>query len=367
MNAYIVSLKFSPGLLKEFMILGENLKSKGYNIIYLLANDYKRMINDYENKYFIIQSSNSKEMIKDSIVSYKLKRKIKEIMSNNKPDFICIYNPHPLNYIPLKLAKNESGNCIRSIYLHEPYKQHKEKFSYMERVYRNIIEITQSMCYRYMTDAIFPSEYAEKMYIYKYENKYYVNKHVAPLLLSKVTKVPSNNKKYFSIVGNIDSNRSLDEFIDLIKYVDDVNDNSFKFKIITRSNIDIDLCKLTDKQRSRVEIINKNFITDDEISQVLDESFATLLPHKQITQSGNVPTAFRWGTPVIARNIEGFAQHIDNKKNGILLEETFRVEELYKGVKYIQSNINKMSYNCLETFDNYFSEDNWHKYYSWLS
>jgi len=35
-TAYIISLKFAPGLKKEFELLGENIRSKGLRIKYLL-------------------------------------------------------------------------------------------------------------------------------------------------------------------------------------------------------------------------------------------------------------------------------------------------------------------------------------------
>lgn len=364
--AYIISLKFAPGLLKEFSVLGKKIEKSGYEVIYLLADDYKRMLNDFSNKYFLIKSSNSKEMINNVMNSRELTKKIKNIMDSKQPDFVCVYNPHPLNHIPLKLAKQINNKSIRSIYLHEPYKKNKEKFSVGERIYRGIIELCQEFCYQYMTDAIFPSEYAKKMYEFKYDKKYALNKHVAPLMLPKVIDEVFKSKKYFSIVGNIDSNRSLDEFISLIKYSAKVGDNSLIFKIITRSKIDDKISELTDNERRNLEIVNKEFITDDEISDVLKKSIATLLPHKQITQSGNVPTAFRWGTPIIARNIEGFSQHIQNKENGMLLDENFNSEELYNSIKYIQSNIKYMSNQALNTFDNYFSDENWNEYYKWL-
>ena len=65
-------------------------------------------------------------------------------------------------------------------------------------------------------------------------------------------------------------------------------------------------------------IINR-FITNEEVSFLMRESSVLVCPYKDATQSGVIMTALSFGLPVVASNVGGLPEYIQNNKNGVLL------------------------------------------------
>jgi glycosyltransferase involved in cell wall biosynthesis len=139
------------------------------------------------------------------------------------------------------------------------------------------------------------------------------------------------------------------------------------FKLVTRNDVTEDLLMLSDEGRTLLTLINKSRISDEEISDTVADSIALFLPHRQVTQSGNVPVAFRWGTPVIARDLPGFSQHVAHKETGYLVPREVTPSQLLTAVRYVKNNFFRLSQNARAFFEDTFSESNWEKYYGWLS
>jgi len=372
-TAYICSLKYSIGLTKEFFLMGSELQKSGWSVKYLLAQEYFCLLKEFpsieKNQiHFITDSKNLKTLLIETIFFLKFITKLKNILCFQKADFVCVYNPHPFNSTILKYSKKINSNVINSIYFHEPYKENKLRYGLLGGFFELVGEKISKFCLKYVTDLIFPSPYSKELYLKKYNKKYpSIKFHIAPLLLPTIENKSCNTQPtYLSLVGTINKDRSADEFFSFISYCSEHNLTEYSFCIITKSNISKYLSPLSENEKSLLTVINKDKISDCEIEQVLTNSIATFLSHKSITQSGNVPVAFRSGTPIIARNLLGFSQHIFHKLNGYLVNEIITNEELLEAITYINANHEKLSNNAKESFESIFSEHNFSKYYSWL-
>ena len=89
-----------------------------------------------------------------------------------------------------------------------------------------------------------------------------------------------------------------------------------------------------------------------------------LQPH--ITQSGVLPVCFMNGTPLIARDIEGFSQFVDHESNGMLVSAGLDHGQIFESIRYIDSNIESMSKKCRESYQQVFSIEQFEGYYEWL-
>jgi len=368
-SAYIISLKFTPGLAKEFFLIGEKLKEHGWDTRYILSKGYKWLMEeDSENIIYLASSRSLKEMFKDSIGYLRIKRRIIDIFRKQPPDFVCLYNPHPLSKLVLSICKKTQPKGIRSIYLHEPYKPDKRSFGLAGRLYYYLAEFFQSISLKDATDIIFPSASAKEVYLLRYKDPSTVKLHTAPLLLRKYKDKRRKyiQRKYISFIGTINKSRGLSEFLSLVQYVYNLNRYDIRFKIVTRNPINRALRKLSTNELSLLDVVNRTNITDEEIADTVLGSLAIFLSHKQVTQSGSVPVAFKYGTPIIARNLPGFSQHIGHKVEGYLLPYDFSVKEFYDAVIYIKNHFENISLSCEEKFYKLFCEDNWDKYYDWL-
>lgn len=67
------------------------------------------------------------------------------------------------------------------------------------------------------------------------------------------------------------------------------------------------------------ELINK-FISNEEIVKLIQESEMVVLPYLSASQSGIPMTVFPFKKPVIASNLPGFREVIENRKTGLLVD-----------------------------------------------
>ena len=66
------------------------------------------------------------------------------------------------------------------------------------------------------------------------------------------------------------------------------------------------------------EIVNK-YVSAQELSRYLAESTIVVCPYTDATQSGVVMTAFSHNKPVVASDVGGLSEQIDNRKSGLLV------------------------------------------------
>jgi len=363
---YIVSCKYAPGLFKEFHLLGRNLLSQGYKVKYLLSEGYKWMLENVElDKTYI---SSSKDLagiaIETFLYPFTTRQICARLFKKEKPAFICFYNPHPLNPAIAKLAKHLCPDGVRTVFLHEPGKADKSCYEKKGRLFFSIVESIQKLTIGSTTDIILPSPNAMQLFKRFFPN-YRGRCHYAPILIPDNPGMRRGKRKYFSMVGRFNFSKKLDPFIQAADYAARKN-MDLEFQIVTSSCIDQSLEFLTPQARSKMRIINKKNISDQDISNALGESFAVLCLHKMVTQSGVVPVAFMNSTPVIALAEPGFMQFITHEDNGWLLSSDFTVYELLKAMQSVRDNYLKLSENARLSYLKHFAEKNWEKYYSWL-
>lgn len=361
-RALIISIKTAPGLPKEFFLIGNYLKTKGFEVEYLLNSEYKNYLVDaMKEENTIHYVCISKNLIKSYFFEWK---KIRGIISDkckgSKYDYICIYNPHPLAHKVMTYLEKKNNNSIRSVVLHEPFVPYKNRKLYGLRGEIKIafLDFFTYLLLKSCTDVILPSTYAEKLYTNIAYKVYGLKTHVIPLMLNSVDRERLiSDCKYISFVGTINNARNINE---IIKVADLVHDRwpDIKFRILTRQNVNI-------KSKS-IEVIKKDYILDSEISDFVQDSLALLLSHTVAAQSGNVPVAYRVGTPIICFDVEGITQQVDMKQTGYIIDEKKIETEIMLAIEYIIKHEDEMRLNCLEYYEKVFSNNNMSKSYNWL-
>jgi glycosyltransferase involved in cell wall biosynthesis len=84
-------------------------------------------------------------------------------------------------------------------------------------------------------------------------------------------------------------------------------DKSHYFESITRLGI-----------APRVRIMDK-YIPEDQVATLFSAADLVVLPYRSISQSGVIPLAFAFGTPVIATRVGGNTDWVEDEKNGFLV------------------------------------------------
>lgn len=362
-TAYIISLKFAPGLKKEFEVLAENIRGKGIKVEYLLSEGYKKLEGVHENVTYITTQNNVKGMIYETL-RHSGSRRMLNIFQKHPPNFICIYNPHPLNPSLAKNVRKHFPDAILSLYLHDPYKPDKKPYGLAKSAYIRMAESVQSFTIRYMDYIISPSEYSSTLFRQRYP-KFKGRNYIAPLLVPDTKKKGNKNRRFCSIVGGAHPATGHDTFIELVNYASKKG-MDYEFALISSSNIEKFTASLNEKAKERVKIINKNIIKDSEIDEVIRESYAVFRLDREVTQSGVVPVSYMNETPVIARNIPGLTQHVWHEKTGYIVPFDCSSENLVKAMDYVRDNFAELSRNARKSYEDIWAEWNWDKYYSWL-
>jgi glycosyltransferase involved in cell wall biosynthesis len=361
--SYIISLKFAPGLKKEFETLGKYISKIGPSVIYLLSKKYSAFENTHDENFYITKADNISGMILETL-KYGWDKNILPFFQKNPPGFLCFYNPHPVNPLIARVVKKHFPEAILSLYLHDPYKPDKKPYGLVKSTYITMVEFIQRLTVRYMDYVISPSEYSSLLFKKKYP-KYKGQNFIAPLLVPDQKISTSNNRKFFSIVGGAHKATGHDTFIELVNYAGEKG-LSFEFALISSSNVSMFTKNLTEEGRSRLKVINKNSITDAEINEVIRQSWAVFRLDREVTQSGVLPVAYMNETPVIARDIPGLRQHVKHEYNGYIIPFNCTPEDLTKAMEYVKENFTVLSENARKSYKDIWAEWNFEKYYGWV-
>lgn len=362
---YIISLKASPGLIKEFILLGDMLKKRGYLVKYILAEDYGGMEWKRENAFYFTGSSNIKGILIDIFKFYKNKhRELSKRIRKFSPSSILFYNFHPINLMVVSLVRKLNPNIKMSLYLHEPYKLDKSYYGFKKSIYIMLIEFIQGMVVKHMDYVILPSQQAFSLFKMKYSD-FKGEGFISPLCIPDCYKKQQEKRKYFSMVGNANLATGHDAFIELVNYIGK-KEFEYEFCLISSSDISRFLKKLTKEGRKKLKIINKQIIKDSEINKVIQESYAVFRLDKEVTQSGVIPVSYMNATPIIARNIAGLRQHVQHKNNGYLIPNNSTTEDFMDAMSFVKDNFSQLSKNARQSYEDMWSECNFEKYYSWL-
>jgi glycosyltransferase involved in cell wall biosynthesis len=203
---------------------------------------------------------------------------------------------------------------------------------------------------------IVPSKYALNLYKNK-DIKYNENVLMIPLLFDDELdeEVDITKKQYFSYIGHAVKGHAFDVYIELIKHIYKQGVD-MKFQIATRT----DLSRLLKKDKILQEMIEKEILKiahgrplpNSEINRAYKESFCIWNVYRRSTQSGVLPKAFMFGTPVLASNVGSFGEFIREGENGLIIDKTAMkdFDLILASVEDIKRNLVFYSKNARETF-----------------
>jgi len=351
----IVSLKFSPGLLKEFLAHREKFKSQGISVRLFVDHRYCALNNkisglkEFSDNYFLMLMQVIINLIKPNKVITDYIRDI---------DALFIYNFHPINIVLCRLAKRSHKKVF--LYIHEPYMPDKMMYGFKAAIRIKILEEFQIYNVSFANHVFLPSENAIRHFDVRTRSRF-LNRSISHLLLQDkfAEHNVSNSTKTIVFVGKIHKTKRFNEFLGLAEMS---KKEEYKFIIITtsslspRQNRQIELA-------DNVELINDVFINDNVIEEAIYKASALFKADKAMTQSGLVAQSMMLGTPVICSFIPGFTQHIIEGSNGFILDfnkGTWK-RELLNAIDMVDLHRDKFRSNCRSSYKQYWDGSNWQK------
>jgi len=332
MRVAICSLRFSPGHLSHIVAYAKLFREVSSEIILWLHQDYSKL---FSNNQF-------------SVSWYPME------YPENVETLFFLYNASTKNHL---VAREYKFNGTKIIYVyHEPWAGFSEylKEGFKQTLKASIAHHFSTKTLKLADLVIVPSNYALRLYK-RTDMRYNENVVSIPLLLDDELdkEIDPKKKVHFSYIGHAVKGHAFYQYISIIKKLSKL-DKNFKFQIATRTNIgsllssDSVLKKLV--SQGRLVVKHGRPLTNAEINEAYETSLCVWNIYRRSTQSGVLPKAFMFGTPVIASNIGSFPEYVKSGENGFLVNEKVDAENIAEKLEYIDANIEHMALNCRNTF-----------------
>ena len=224
--------------------------------------------------------------------------------------------------------------------------------------HRKQISNYKRFIFKHFTNIQFFSSTQKKMFEEKYKNK---KTFFIPLNLKSfgdTVKIAGTEKIVFLFFGMIRKNKGLEVLLNAVNLIEKKYRDKFIIKIYGNTsdwffyeNLIRDK-SLYDLQIRRIE--------NDEIPDLFATSHFLILPYYDVTQSGPLLIAYNYRLPVIASDLPGFREYIENKKNGYLFkvgEPVALAATLSQIIASYPSDYNLIKKNLCEFVDQNISQE----------
>lgn len=192
-------------------------------------------------------------------------------------------------------------------------------------------------------------------FTYQWFKEHYPNKSAfyAPMVIKHFGEVRTDNyqvdasKINLLFFGNVVGNKRLDLLIDAVKHLPKNIQGKVHLNICGNCKMNKDAFV---KQIGDCKAISTYFkrIPDEEIPELFTKHQYFMLPYEDVAQSGPHMIAYAYNLPVIASDIEGFAERVEDGRNGFLFRrdnEQSLIDAITKAVMQTTEERNEMREN----------------------
>ncbi|HEX4039815.1 MAG TPA: glycosyltransferase [Acidobacteriaceae bacterium] len=164
----------------------------------------------------------------------------------------------------------------------------------------------------------------------------------------------ATEKQYFSFIGNPCRAHGFDQYVEAIRYACAAG-RDLRFLIASRHAAPSSLMKdpILRAHSDQIELRCGRPLSNSEMNRCYEESFCIWNVYRRSTQSGVLPKAYMFGTPVIASRIGSFPEYVQEGMTGLFADGS-EAHEVISGVERIRENLSSLGAICrkefLETF-----------------
>ncbi len=306
-----------------------------------------------DSRFNLFKLSNSRKHLSMAmdVFNIRLIVKIINIYITVKPVACYFISAHPLNPIVLALfrmfARLSNPKVKLFSHIHD-VKPHAQTKSYAFIDLFQFLQVYQSDVITVYGDVL------KQMLINRFNvkpEKVLVTLHgVNRVNDSKYTNKSNKVLKYITLAGRLDKYKGIDLFLDTAQYFQEYN-NKIQFVLAGRG----DLTEYQDKINSltNITIINR-FLSNDEVDDLMIQSFVVALPYIDASQSGVIPISYYNGCPVIVSDVGGLAEAVVVGKTGYVFEQGNYLQL----IGYIKNIVEKhelraeLGRNCFDYYQN---------------
>jgi len=358
MKVLVGSVQFSPIFKSHCFAFGNQCEKMGVDVNYLFSSEYEWMLPERAKRKarFLGSSVGAGSAFKDGL-NPEIRKDLREIIDEIRPDLIYMHNIQPFhNYLIAGIARRRKIRFVQ--HFHEPYVEDKSPYGRSRGSLISVFELMQAALLRRTDIAVVSSNEGRRLFEIRYPH-FKGQLMQIPLMYEDIGRGQSENgnREFATFIGPISMVKGFDIYKRIAGIAHSENPN-LKFQIITRKPVD----EKDIRDSNNISIFHKPKISDEEIVENLSRSHLLIAPYRSVRQSSSVITSYMCGTPVLAMNVGGMKECIDDRFTGFLVNPADSIEEWMKGLNHILSNQEEMSRNCRAIFEKNYSEDNWLKY-----
>ena len=274
---------------------------------------------------------------KFSFETLKINRALKKFVLHIKPDILHFNNP--ISVIGRSLL---NFPIVKVMTIHDPIPHIGEST-------RNISIRKWNM--KFVNSFILLNEFQKadfiQLYKLKKENVYtsFLGSYNSYSVLKKDVNLGNNKNLLF--FGRITPYKGLDILIEAFERLKKIIPN-LTLTIAGKGQLPSNIIS-----SDSVNVINR-YIPVNELSNLINSSTIVVCPYIEGTQSGVIMTSFAFSKPVVASNVGGFSEMIDDGITGFLVQPE-NVDELEKKLIFIFDNpdiLNHISQNITNVYHN---------------
>jgi glycosyltransferase involved in cell wall biosynthesis len=157
-------------------------------------------------------------------------------------------------------------------------------------------------------------------------------------------------KRYFGFIGSLCRSHDFDDFLGFMRYSFERR-MDLRFLIASRNPWPDEMRNdpIIGANLDKVETHCGRPLSNSEMNDAYSGCFAIWNVYRRSTQSGVLPKAFMFGTPVIASSLGSFPEYVQDGMNGRFANRG-DYEGIYQALDEIRANLKKYAANCRETF-----------------
>ncbi len=144
-------------------------------------------------------------------------------------------------------------------------------------------------------------------------------------------------KRYLLFFGRLDAQKGIDR---LLRSYSAARLDSLALVIAGNGILTDEEARLVESEDSVCLI--KRFIENDEMMWLMENCMAVVLPYRDATQSGVLPLAYYCAKPVIASNIDGLREFVEDGVTGYLVDDETGLTERIRTLAANQSLLERM-------------------------
>ena len=336
MKAILISNRFNPGHLSHMLANRKLVTDVGYTVLFGW------------HKSFRVLSNN---VFKNNEISKKILITLKE------NDLVFLWFPSNAAVFDLLLVRLFTNSTIVYIF-HEPFSTfssyRSSGFGFFKTVKITLVSIINYFLVSLSHKIILPSNTALLAYTARYDT---IKSHAQfPLMFDDESSgaiLAVEERQYIAYIGTVAEDHAFDEFVKFACYVlsNHLLAGGQKMLIATRSVLPSKImAQLQNYVDTGLLVIQSGRpLSTEEINFFYASSFVVWNAYRRSMQSGVLPKAYMFGTPVIISS-SNRSEFFDNHITGIEVSNRYDCDEILCAVRLIIANFPAHSLACRTTF-----------------